>query len=47
MKVLLVPPFGMGDNITFLPVAYNLKKNFKSCEVRFLSSSFNGAKEVV
>lgn len=47
MKILIIPPFGIGDNLMMLPLAYNLKKQVKYCEIHFLSSTYNGASEIV
>ncbi len=47
MKFLLVPPFGLGDVLSMLPLAYNLKKFFPACEVHFLCSKYNNSTEVL
>lgn len=47
MKILIIPPFGMGDNLMMLPLAYNLKKQIKNCEIHFLSAKSNCAKDLV
>jgi ADP-heptose:LPS heptosyltransferase len=46
MKLLLAPPFGLGDNLMMLPLASILKREL-NCEIHILSSNQNGSAELL
>ncbi|MBP7708290.1 glycosyltransferase family 9 protein [Candidatus Pacearchaeota archaeon] len=46
-KILLIPLNGIGDNLAFLPLAYNLKKQLKNIQITILSNQTNGASEIM
>jgi len=46
-KILLVPPFGLGDAVMMLPLACNLKKHYPEIQLDMLCATSNGAAQVI
>lgn len=44
-KILLIPHNGIGDNIMFLPLAFNIKKQLPNTQIHILSNTSNGASQ--
>ncbi|CAN2046367.1 hypothetical protein GMMP1_300006 [Candidatus Magnetomoraceae bacterium gMMP-1] len=46
-KILIIAPNGIGDNLMFLPTAYNIKKAFPGIEIHFLANKSNNASTIL